>query len=93
MIETHHECAFSQQPAPIDLVQFLQDLLCYLDQAAWYTDQTAITAEQGACKRQDRLDFNIPRRPMADYSQWKCPQPCTSIFPPTAVQKIRAQFA
>jgi hypothetical protein len=93
MIETHDEGAFGQQSASINLLKLLHDLLCYLDQAAWYTDQTAIAAEQGACKRQDRLNFNIPRWPMTDYSQRKCPQPCMSIFPPTAMQKIRAQLA
>jgi len=93
MIETDHEAAFGQQPASINLPKLFHDLLCYLDQAAWYTDQTGIAAEQGARKGQDRLDFNIPSWPMTDYSQRKCPQPCTSIFPPTAIQKIRAQLA
>jgi hypothetical protein len=90
MIETHHESAFRQQADSIDLLELLHDLLCYLEQAVWYTGHTAIAAEQGARKRQNGLDFNIPSWPMTDYSQRKCPQPCASIFPPTAIQKIRA---
>jgi hypothetical protein len=93
MIETHHDTAFRQQAGSINFLQLLHDLLCYLDQAARYTDQAAIAAEQGARKRQDRLDFDIPSWPMPDYSQRKCPQPCTSIFPPTAIQIIRPQLA
>ena len=91
-IETRHEGAFGQQPASINLLKLLHDLLCYLHQAAGYTNQTDIAAEQGARKRQDWLDFNVPGWPMTDYSQRKCPQPCTSIFLPTAMQKIPAQL-
>jgi len=41
MIETHHECAFSQQAAPIDLVHFSMICCVYLDKRL-VTDQTPL---------------------------------------------------